>query len=72
MTGLMAVAGTEDVVELFNLPEDYQEFENEQGHRMPHGWYWWWLLEGEPNSYPTGPFPTMREAAMDVAMGGEQ
>ena len=62
-------AGSVDVVEVFNIPEHYQEFEDEQGHRVGHGWYWWFVKNGCPDSYAVGPFNSSLEAVVDSQMG---
>lgn len=66
-------SGTVDVGEIFHVPDDYREIENECGQRLTHGW-WWWVVDRHdsfaPISYPVGPFDTNREAADDYFAAG--
>lgn len=54
-------------LEIFNVPDDYPEFESETGQRVAHGFYWWHVTsELAPDSYMSGPFGSFVEAETDA------
>jgi hypothetical protein len=67
MVTRLVIPGLADPVEVFCVPDDYPEFETEDGSKLPQG-HWWWYLSAacEPDGYPVGPFDTGEEAQRDA------
>jgi len=62
-----ATLACEHNLEIFQVPEDYQLTEDEDGCAYHDGWYWWPCSPGcLPKGEPIGPFDTEYDASVDA------